>query len=48
MKSHGLCGLLTQLRGQAKRQAVTAVYESRAMPEDHAVPGEKHLNKFIN
>eukprot|EP00873_Tetraselmis_striata_P000666 jgi/Tetstr1/420930/TSEL_011991.t1 len=33
---------------EAKRQAVTAVYESRAMPEDHAVPGEKHLNKFIN
>jgi hypothetical protein len=38
-----LCGVM-----QAKRQAVTAVYEARAMPEDHKVGGEGHMNRSIN
>jgi hypothetical protein len=34
-------GLCTDMRVQRKRQAVEAVYESRAMPEDHKVGQEQ-------
>ena len=37
--THGSADVNTALVTQAKREAVTAVYEARPMPKDHQVPG---------